>query len=123
MLQLEVSLSTLPAFKTRSQDTKERGNHSRVFALLLRGTARASCSACVNDRRGGNKAKKRTRNVLLYASLFLLTTPRECVEDGVHACFIAPVLEWDTHGKRAYDEGDGGLGAWMGWVMVGPAEA
>ena len=48
--------------------------------------------AKVNDRSEG-KAKTRTKNVLMYASLFLLTTDRHVekgVEDGVHTYLRFP---------------------------------
>lgn len=64
--------------------------------LLLRGTARWSCSA---------RASLRTRTALLYASHFpaTVTGPKKCDEDGVYAC-CAQCTSRTCMGKRWCDE-------------------
>jgi hypothetical protein len=76
-----------------------------------------------------NKAKPRTRNALLYASIFLLPTDRgleKRIEDGVHACCIARVrcASGTCMRKRACDERSADLECCSGkWGVFGGLDA
>jgi hypothetical protein len=74
-----------------------------------------------------NKAKSRTRNALLYASLLRLPTDsglEKRIEDGVHECCIVRCASGTCMRKRACNERSAGLECCSGkWGVFGGLDA